>query len=160
MLEINVGTILDRVFRRYKNQVAFTVGGRQYKHEQVEASVNKLANGLISLGVQKGERIVIMTANCIEYVYTDFAAAKIGLVKVPLDIMVSARDIDYRIRDSEASTIVLDEFFYNRAGSFLKEYDFVKRVICITEDETILSQGVTSFTDCWIARPLRIQILA
>ncbi len=143
MLEVNAGTILDRVFRRYRHQVAFTVEGRQYTHEQVEASVNKLANGLLSLGLKKGERIVIMTANCIEYIYTDFAAAKIGLVKVPLDVMVSMRDIDYRIRDSEANTIVLDEVFYNRAGSLLKEFDFVKHVICITEDEKILSQGVT-----------------
>jgi acyl-CoA synthetase (AMP-forming)/AMP-acid ligase II len=145
MLEVNVGAILDRIFRRYRNQTAFTVEGRQYKHGQIEASVNKLANGFLSLGLQKGERIVIMTGNCIEYIYTDFAAAKIGLVKAPLDIMVSVRDIDYRIRDSEASTIVLDEFFYNRAGSLLKEYDFVKHVICITEDEKILSQGVAGF---------------
>ncbi len=145
MLETNVGTILDRIFRRYRNKVAFTVGGQEYKHEQIEASVNKLSNGFISLGAQKGDRVVIMTTNCIEYVYTDFAAAKIGLVKVPLDVMLSARDIEYRIKDSEASTIVLDEFFYNKAGLFFKEYDFVKRLICVTKDEKILSQGVTSF---------------
>jgi acyl-CoA synthetase (AMP-forming)/AMP-acid ligase II len=145
MLETNVGAILDRVFKRYKGHVAFTVGGRQYKHEQIEASVNKLANGFISMGLEKGDRVVIMTTNCIEYVYADFAASKIGLVKVPLDVMLSSRDMEYRIKDSEATAVILDEFFYNKAGLFFKEYDFVKHVICVTEDERILSQGVTSF---------------
>lgn len=145
MLEINVGTLLDTLFKRYKNRTAFKIGGRAYTHEEIEGSVNKLANGLLSLGVQKGDRVVLMTTNCIEYVYADFAAAKIGLVKVPLDVMLSPKDIEYRIKDSEAKIVILDEFFYNKAGIFFKNYDFVKHVLCITGREDILAQGASGY---------------
>jgi acyl-coenzyme A synthetase/AMP-(fatty) acid ligase len=46
------------------------------------------------------------------YIFADFAAAKTGLVKVPLDVMVSSKDIEYRIKDSEAKAVLLDEFFH------------------------------------------------
>ena len=145
MLETSAGKILDRVLKKYKNRIAFKIGGREYKYEEVETSVNKLANGFLALGLQKGDRVVIMTTNCIEYIYADFAAAKVGLVKVPLDVMLSSRDIEYRIKDSEARAVILDEFFYNKAGLFFKEYDFVKKIICVTDKKEILSQGVMSY---------------
>lgn len=145
MLETSAGKILDRVLKKYKNRIAFKIGGREYKYEEVETSVNKLANGFLALGLQKGDRVVLMTTNCIEYIYADFAAAKVGLVKVPLDVMLSSRDIEYRIKDSEARAVILDEFFYKKAGLFFKEYDFVKNVICVTDRKEILSQGVTSY---------------
>jgi acyl-CoA synthetase (AMP-forming)/AMP-acid ligase II len=145
MLETSVGKILDRVLKKYKNRVAYKFGGREFTYREVEINVNKLANGFLSLGLQKGDRVVMMTANCIEYIFADFAAAKVGLVKVPLDVMLSSRDIEYRIKDSEARAVVMDEFFYNKAGLFFKEYDFVKHVICVTDKKEILSQGVLSY---------------
>ncbi len=145
MLETNVGTILDTVFKRYRERTAFKIGGRAYTHGEVEKSVNKLANAFVSLGLEKGDRVVLMTTNCIEYVYADFAAAKTGLVKVPLDVMLSPSDIEYRIKDSEAKAVILDEFFYDKAGIFFKEYDFVKNIICVTDKKDILSRGVLSY---------------
>jgi len=145
MLETSAGKILDRVLKKYKNRVAYKMGGQEFTYHEVEISVNKLANGFLSLGLQKGDRVVMMTANCIEYILADFAAAKVGLVKVPLDVMLSSKDIEYRIKDSEARAVVMDEFYYNKAGLFFKEYDFVKHVICVTDKKEILSQGVLSY---------------
>jgi len=107
--------------------------------------VDRLAQSFISLGLEKGDRIVIMTVNSIEYLYADYAAAKAGLVIVPLNVMLTEKDIDYRIKDSEARAVVLDEFFYKKVGLFFKKYDFVKSIICVTEKQEILSQGVISF---------------
>lgn len=145
MLETNVGKVLDKALNKYKNKIAFKIGARAFKYKEVEIYVNKLSNGFLSLGLRKGDRVIIMTTNCIEYIYADFASAKVGLIKVPLNIMLSYKDIEYRIKDSEAQCIILDEFFYNKFGLFFKEYDFVKKIICITEKEEILSKGVISF---------------
>jgi acyl-CoA synthetase (AMP-forming)/AMP-acid ligase II len=145
MLDTSVGNILDRVLSKYGNRVAYNVGGREYTYSGVLESVNRLANGFLSLGLRKGDRIVLMTTNRIEYIFADFAAAKTGLVKVPLDVMLSSKDIEYRIKDSGASAVVMDEFFYDRAGLFFKDYDFVKNVICVTDKQEILSQGVVSY---------------
>lgn len=145
MLETNFGKILDKAFKKYKNNIAFKIGGRELTYKDVEINTNKLANAFLSLGLKKGDRIVIMTTNCIEYVYADFAAAKTGLVKVPLNVMLMQKEIEYRIKDSEARAIILDEFFYDKVGLFFKEYTFVKNIICITDKEEVLSKGVISF---------------
>ena len=82
-----------------------------------------------------------MTINSIEYLYADYAAAKAGLVIVPLNVMLTEKDIDYRIRDAEARAVLLDEFFYKKVGLFFKKYDFVKSIICVTEKKEILSRS-------------------
>jgi acyl-CoA synthetase (AMP-forming)/AMP-acid ligase II len=145
MLETSVGKILDRVLKKYKNRVAYKMSEQTFSYDEVGVSINKLANGFLSLGLQKGDRVVMMTTNRIEYIFADFAAAKVGLVKVPLDVMLSLKDIEYRIKDSEAKAVILDEFFYDKAGLFFKDYAFVKHVICVTEKKEILSQGVMSY---------------
>ena len=102
MLETSVGKIMDKVFMWYKDNIAFKFGRKSITYGEVGLYSNKLANGLASLGLRKGDRVIIMTKNCIEYMYAMFATAKIGLVKVPLNTLLSIRDIDYRIKDSEA----------------------------------------------------------
>ncbi|MBI5601907.1 MAG: long-chain-fatty-acid--CoA ligase [Deltaproteobacteria bacterium] len=145
MLETSFGNILDKAFIKYKDRVAFKINGQVYTYREVESAVNKLANAFIGLGLKKGDRIVIMTTNCIEYLYADYAAAKAGLVMIPLNVMLTFKDIDYRIKDSGARTILLDEFFYQKVGLFFKDYDFVQTVIAVTDREEILSQGVIGF---------------
>lgn len=145
MLESTVGAVLDKAFKKYKDHFAFKIGGQEYSYGQVGKSVEKLAQAFMSLGLKKGDRIVIMTINSIEYLYADYAAAKAGLVIVPLNVMLTEKDIDYRIRDAEARAVLLDEFFYKKVGLFFKKYDFVKSIICVTENKEILSQGVISF---------------
>jgi acyl-CoA synthetase (AMP-forming)/AMP-acid ligase II len=145
MLDTSVGNILNRVLKRYPDRVAYTIGGREYTYSEVLESVNRVANGFLSLGLKKGDRVVLMTANRIEYIFADFAAAKTGLVKVPLDVMLSSKDIEYRIKDSGASAVIMDELFYEKAGLFFKDYDFLKHTLCVTDKEEILSQGVISY---------------
>ena len=145
MLEVSAGKILDKACKKYKKNVAFKIGGKEFTYEEFWLAVNRLANGFLSLGLEKGDRIVLMTTNCIEYIYADFAAAKVGLVKVPLNVMLALKDVDYRIKDSEAKAVILDEFFYNKVGLFFKKYDFVKNFIYITQKEEILPEGVISY---------------
>jgi len=145
MLQTCVGRILDKTFTQYNNRVAFKVGERDVTYNELAASVNSLANAFNCLGLRKGDRVVLMTGNCIEYVYADFAASKIGLVKVPLNTMLSSKDIEYRIKDSEAKAVILDELFLDKVGLFFKEYDFVKNVICITKKKERFSEGMIDF---------------
>jgi acyl-CoA synthetase (AMP-forming)/AMP-acid ligase II len=153
MLEISVGEALRKAFQSYKNRVAFEVDGVEYTYQSVQQTVNRLANGLLELGLRKGDRIVIMTTNRIEYVFTDLAAAILGLVKVPLNVMLNNKDIDYRIRDSEARAVVLDDFFVKKTNLFFRTYDFLERIIYVPERDQGLPPGVINFNEL-IEKPL------
>jgi acyl-CoA synthetase (AMP-forming)/AMP-acid ligase II len=125
MLEISVGEALRKTLLKSPNRVAFDINGVEYTYGSVWNRVSRLANGLLQLGLRKGDRVVIMTTNRIEYVFTDFAVALAGLVKVPLNVMLSKKDIDYALKDSGVKAVVLDDYFAKKTGLFLKYYDFI-----------------------------------
>ncbi|MDY6821348.1 MAG: long-chain-fatty-acid--CoA ligase [Deferribacterota bacterium] len=145
MLETSFGNLIDKAFRKYKDKTAFTINGRNYLYSEVHSTVNKLANGLSSLGLQKGDRVVVMCVNCIEWIYADIATAKIGLIKIPINKMQVKEDIEYRLKDSGARAVILDDYFYNKCGLFFQDYESIEFIVAITEDKEFLSQPVIDF---------------
>ena len=145
MLEISVGEALRKALRKSQNRVAFEVDGVEYTYEKVHETVNRLANGLLDLGLEKGDRLAVMTINRIEYVFTDFAAAMIGLAKVPMNVMLNNKDIDYMLKDSDAKAVVLDDFFIKKTNLFFKDYNFVKHIICIPGREKLSAPELVDF---------------
>lgn len=62
-METSIGKIPDRVLKKYRNRVAYKMHGQEFMYNEVEVTVNELANGLLCLGLQKGDRVVMMTTN-------------------------------------------------------------------------------------------------
>jgi fatty-acyl-CoA synthase/long-chain acyl-CoA synthetase len=67
--------------------------------------------------------------------------------------MLNNKDIDYRIRDSEARAVVLDDFFVKKTGLFFRKYDFIERIICVPGPDQALPPGVINFNEL-IEKPL------
>jgi acyl-CoA synthetase (AMP-forming)/AMP-acid ligase II len=145
MLETSFGNLIDKAFRKYKDKTAFTINDRNYLYSEVHSSVNKLANSLSALGLEKGDRVMVMSINSIEYIYADYATAKLGLIKIPINTMQIKEDIEYRLKDSEARAVILDDYFYRKYGLFFQDYVSIEFVIAITEDKEFLSQPVIDF---------------
>ena len=62
---------------------------------QVDDRVNRLVNALMKLGIEKGDRIGILQVNCNEYIEAYFAAAKLGVIFVPLNFRAKADELSY-----------------------------------------------------------------
>lgn len=135
MIEIDFAQALDKVCLKYRPRVALDVGGREYTYGEVAEVTDRLANAFISLGLLPGDRLAIMTTNRAEYLFADFAAAKAGLIKVPLNVMLSNQDIDFRLRDSQARAVLLDPFFLDKTKLFFKDLDFIEHVILVDDGD-------------------------
>jgi crotonobetaine/carnitine-CoA ligase len=59
-------------------------GGAPYSFAQTNVLVNRLAHGLVRIGVGKSERVVLFLPNCLEFVFAWFALAKCGAVEVAI----------------------------------------------------------------------------
>jgi fatty-acyl-CoA synthase len=147
MLEISLGEAVRKAFRAYKERVAFEVDGIEYTYGLMHEMVNRLANCFLDMGLEKGDRIVIMMTNRIEYVYTDLAAASAGLVKVPLNVMLSNKDIDYALKDSGAKAVVLDDFFVKKTSLFFKDYEFIDHIISVGGTGGLLARSLVDFNE-------------
>ena len=69
----------------------------------------RLANGLLGLGLAKGDRVAVLAYNAVEWVEIYVAAAKAGLVVVPLNFRLVGKEIRYIVDDSEAAAFVVQD---------------------------------------------------
>ena len=70
---------------------------------------SRLANGLLALGLSKGDRVVLLAYNCIEWMEIYVALARAGLVAVPVNFRLLPSDIAYIARHSEAKALITQD---------------------------------------------------
>ena len=66
---------------------------REISYAELNARVNRLANGLLSIGVKRGDAVALSVGNRIEHLEIVFATAKIGALAIPLDVKWKALEL-------------------------------------------------------------------
>ena len=77
-----------------------------YTYRQFDRIVNRTANGLLDLGVTKGDRVNLHLTNCPEFLFFWFAIAKIGAVMVPTNPLSPLDELTYPVEHSESKVSV------------------------------------------------------
>ncbi len=73
-----------------------------YTYAAFDSIVNRTANGLLSLGVKKGDKVNLQMTNCPEFLFSWFAIGKIGAVMVPTNPVSPPDELGYPVRHSES----------------------------------------------------------
>ena len=82
---------------------------RETTYGELNARVNQLANGLLSLGVRKGDGVALSVGNRIEHLEIIFATAKIGALAIPFDVKWKALELASVVAALEPRFIILQE---------------------------------------------------
>jgi len=106
--------LLFETVRRFPKHPALSYYGRTITYEQLDLLSNQLANALIELGVQKGDRVSIMLPNVPQCVIAYFGALKAGAVVVQTNPLYVERELEHQLNDSGAETIIALDMFYER----------------------------------------------
>jgi len=130
---MNVGTLFTKSARTYPERLAVTYGDYELTYQQANERINKLANGLRSLGVTKGDNVVILLHNCPEFLETLFACFKSGIGTVPINFRLHPKECSYIINNSDAVAVVLSDDFRDSLYPLKNEMPKVKYYICITD---------------------------
>lgn len=85
---------------------ALTYGKHTLSYGELEVAVNSFASGLISLGLQRGERVAIYLEKRFETVIASFGAPAAGGVFVPLNPLLKAEQVGYILRDCNVRVLV------------------------------------------------------
>jgi fatty-acyl-CoA synthase len=105
--DITLGDLLSRLAEALPDNEALVYAERpRYTFAALDLEARTMARGLMALGVERGERVVLWATNVPEWVVLQFALAKIGAILVTANTSLRARDIDYLLRQSEAATLV------------------------------------------------------
>jgi long-chain acyl-CoA synthetase len=84
-------------------------GWREVSWAEAARRVDDVANGLLALGVRKGDAVAILGTTRLEWALTDFALALIGAIAAPIYASSSAKDCAYIIEHSESVVAVVED---------------------------------------------------
>ncbi len=109
---LNLGQILHVHAKNHPRKVALKDWrGTALTYPELESRTNRLANGLLKLGLRKGDRVAVMLYNCAEFVEVDCALAKTGLVVVPISWRYVDKEVAYVVDNSDAKALIVGEDF-------------------------------------------------
>ena len=108
-----IGAYLDAIAARYPQHDALIVAHQQVRwtYGQFRQRVHRLAAGLLKLGLQPGERVGIWSQNCAEWVLTQFATAKAGLIMVNINPAYRRSELEYVLDKVSCSALILSPSF-------------------------------------------------
>ncbi len=105
---VNVGDLLTRSARRTPTAPAIVDGDRRVTYGELNAWVNRVANGLRAKGYGRGDRLALVVPNCAEFLVVYFACAKLGVVCVPVNLGWRPDEVTYVLGHSAARGVVAD----------------------------------------------------
>ncbi len=89
-----------------REAVVDVAGGRRLTYAEFDAEVERVARGLLALGIDKGERVGIWAPNCVEWMLVQYATARIGAILVNINPAYRTHEVGYVLRQAGIRTLV------------------------------------------------------
>ncbi|XP_055691246.1 medium-chain acyl-CoA ligase ACSF2, mitochondrial-like [Lutzomyia longipalpis] len=126
-----IGQELSRYAVKYADQEAYVSleENKRLTYKQLKCEADRLAAGLQNLGLKKGDRLGLWAPNSIAWPLTMFAAARLGLILVPINPTYEASEIEYCLKKVGIKAIVVSEYYgsrlyYNTLLEIIPELNF------------------------------------
>ncbi|MBK7601708.1 MAG: AMP-binding protein, partial [Acidobacteria bacterium] len=121
LIDLTVGDLLDLRANEIPDKEAivynYPESGLELRlnYRQYNDVVNRLAKGLMALGVEKGDHIAVWATNVPEWIFLEMALAKIGAVLVIVNTNYKADEIEYVLRQGDISMLFMIDGFRNNS---------------------------------------------
>ena len=123
LIRTTIGDFFDQVAARYAELEALVVRHQQVRWtwRELQARVTNLAAGLLRLGLEPGDRIGIWSQNNAEWVLTQFATAKAGLILVNINPAYRRTELQHALTLVECRALILSPSF--KSSDYLAIFD-------------------------------------
>lgn len=135
----NIGDIiefLEKINKKYGSQIALQIkdgkGYRRVSYLELGNRTIDVSSTLIKLGVQKGDRVAIISENRPEWVIAFFGIISCGAIGVPLDNKLKEKELTYILNDSEVEYIFASQKFVKVIKNLPAH---IKKIILLDEEE-------------------------
>lgn len=108
-----IGQYFDDIASAYPDNLAVVVHHQQirWNYREFQAKVDALATGLLTLGIQPGDRVGIWSPNNIEWCLTQFATAKIGAIMVCINPAYRPEELEYSLSNVGCRAVICADKF-------------------------------------------------
>jgi long-chain acyl-CoA synthetase len=127
--EVTIYWILARAQKNYPKNPATYFMGHVLNYTELKDQVDRMAAGLVALGVKKGDRVAIMLPNCPQSVISFYACFRLGAVAVGFNPLYVERELIYQFTDCGAETLVTLDILWEKRVKGIMDRVPLKRVI-------------------------------
>jgi len=108
---VNVGLLLSKAALAHGARPALAFGDRRWTYAELDEWTGRLAGGLLTLGLQRGDRVVLWMRNRPELAALMLGCWKAGLCTVPANFRLHPSEVAYLVDNSRAAALFCDETF-------------------------------------------------
>jgi benzoate-CoA ligase family protein len=110
--------------------------GDEVSYRLLAENVNRCGNALRELGLERGARVILIVKDCAEFFYSFWGAIKAGLVPVPINTLLRAKDYAYILADSGCEVLIYSPEYILEVQEALSQLDANQlHCICVDGDD-------------------------
>ncbi|MBN9428374.1 MAG: AMP-binding protein [Burkholderiales bacterium] len=132
---LTLGAALRHTAQLHGEHEAIKSGERVLTFAQFDTAADRLAEGLLALGVCRGDHVAVWLNNSIEWALTLCACAKIGAVLIPINTRYTPSEAGYILAQSDAKALVMTRHLWKR--DYLESLGEIAPGVAIANGKTL-----------------------
>jgi long-chain acyl-CoA synthetase len=125
----NIRDLLEGTAAECPDSVYVAFKDREIPFGRFNDDVNRFANGLLALGIGRGDMVHIYMDNCPEMLVATLACHKIGAIAGPVNTWLKAGEIKYQFNDSKAKGLVIQDGYLPVLDQIRSETPHIEHVV-------------------------------
>ena len=132
-----IGDVLEQTASKFPDREAIVYPRRdqRWSYHEFDERVNRLASGLATLGVEKGDRVSTVLQNGSEIVLAVYACAKLGAVFNPFNYRLPAGEVEFIVDDAGSRVVVFESSTRETVEGARPELDSVEEYLFVGEPD-------------------------
>jgi fatty-acyl-CoA synthase len=149
LLGDTIGDNFDHAAARWPDREALVdcASRRRWTYAQLGTEIDALAHGLVAAGISKGDRVGIWAPNCAEWLFTQYATAKIGAILVTINPAYRTNELEYVLNQAGIRLLI--------AATSFKTADYAAMIEQVRPNCPALQRVVLIGSPEWDALPVR-----
>ena len=137
--------LLSQAAEKYPESACTIFKGARITYQEMDLITDRLAAGLASIGIKKGDRVGIFMPNTPQFVMAYFAVLKLGAIVVAVNPLYTARELVHQTNDAGLEVMLVMSNFYNMVKEVQAETK-IKTLVVSNIKETLPSILAFLFT--------------
>ena len=104
--DITFGDYIDNICKKYSSEIAYEYNGKTFTYNEINELSNKFANGLIKLGVKKGDRVALLLPNIPQFPIALYGILKAGAIAVGTNFLYTPAEIESQLLDAKPRVVI------------------------------------------------------
>ncbi|MDY6935222.1 MAG: AMP-binding protein [Spirochaetota bacterium] len=134
MTKMRSGNIFLSALDDNPEKEAIIYGDKKFTYREFRERMNRLNNGLLSLGIKEGDHIAAFLGNSNSFLEVVYGPSLAGIISTPINWHLKGEEIEYIVNNSDAKAFFIEEQFIDKLKPIKSKLKGVKHFIMVGEN--------------------------